>query len=204
VSDLFCPATILLVRHGETEYEGPPSGDTGGCLTMTGRTQARALGESLRERRVAMIYSSSKARAVQTAEIAAGVLDVPVRIRHGLREFGIGEWAAEPFDLARFEPVIERWRSGDLSGACPGAESGSDVVHRVTAELNQIADEHRGETVLVVTHGGAMKLTVPALAAVVGDCWTDERELANCAAVELQVDADGWRCVSWAGDLLGV
>jgi hypothetical protein len=44
-----------------------------------------------------------------------------------------------------------------------------------------------------------MKLAVSALVNGVGDCWTDERELANCAVVELEADADGWRCLSWAG-----
>jgi probable phosphoglycerate mutase len=45
-----------------------------------------------------------------------------------------------------------------------GAESGPDVVERFGRELELVADAHRGEAVLVVTHGGTMSVGVPALA----------------------------------------
>jgi len=48
VGDLHCDATLLLARHAEAEYDGPLVGDRGGSLTVRGRQQARALGESLR------------------------------------------------------------------------------------------------------------------------------------------------------------
>jgi probable phosphoglycerate mutase len=200
MSDLFCPATIVLARHGDAMYEDEHKmADKGGSLTLRGRAQAAALAESLLDRKVSMVYASSMARAVQTAEIAAGVLGVTVRVRHDLREFDVGDLVGQSFDLSLFDSVAASWRSGDLTAGCPGAESGGDVVKRVCGVLESIADEHRGETVLAVSHGGAMKLAVPALALGVGDCWTDERELANCAVVELEADADGWRCLSWAG-----
>jgi 2,3-bisphosphoglycerate-dependent phosphoglycerate mutase len=203
VSDLFCPATIILARHGDAAYEEEHKmADKGGSLTLRGRAQAAEFGESLLDRKVSMVYTSSMARAVQTAEIAAGVLGVPVRVRHDLREFDVGDLVGQPFDLSLFEPVAASWRAGDLTAGCPGAESGLDVVKRVCAVLESIADEHRGETVLAISHGGAMKLAVAALATGVGDCWTDERELANCAVVEMEADADGWRCLSWAGSPL--
>ena len=48
--------------------------DDGGSLSAAGRGQARALGERLRGERIARVWCSPLSRAVQTAEIAAGVL----------------------------------------------------------------------------------------------------------------------------------
>jgi broad specificity phosphatase PhoE len=203
MSDLFCPASIVLARHGEAVYEDEHAmADKGGSLSLRGRAEAAELADSLQDRKVAMIYASSMTRAVQTAEIAAAALGVPVRVRHDLREFDIGDLVGQRFDLRLFEPVAARWRAGDLAAGCPGAETGADVLTRVKGVLETIADEHRGETVLVVSHGGAIKLAVSALARGVGDCWTDQRELPGCAVVELEADADGWRCLSWAGSPL--
>lgn len=199
MSDLFCPVSVVFARHGEAEYEAPVVGNLGGSLTLRGRDQAAELARSLADRRVAMIYSSSLARAVQTAEIAAAVLAVPVRVRHELREFEVGDFAGMPFDVDVFAPVFARWRAGDLTAGCPGAETGADVVRRVSGELGSIADQHRGETVLVVSHGGAIQLSAPALASGIGDVWAPERWLGYCGTAELEGDADGWMCHSWAG-----
>ena len=88
MSDLQCPARVFLARHGEAEYETELLMDHGGSLTTTGRAQARELGEKLRSERIAHVYSSTMSRAVQTAELAAGVLGVEVTVREGLVELG--------------------------------------------------------------------------------------------------------------------
>ncbi len=198
MSDLFCAATVVVARHAEAEYDTPVAGDHGGSLTHRGREQARALGESLRDRRVAQIWCSDMSRAVQTAEIAACVLGVSVRVRPGLREFAVGGLAGEPFTADLFEPVWAAWMQGDLSAGCPDAESGADVVRRGTAVFDEAADQFRGETVLLVSHGGTMCLTLPRLARNVPDVWPESRNLADAAMCELSVDADGWLLRSWA------
>jgi 2,3-bisphosphoglycerate-dependent phosphoglycerate mutase len=203
VSDLFCAATVIVARHAETEYDVPDiASDDGGSLTIAGREQARALAAALRSRRVAAVWCSDMARAVQTAEIAAAVLAVPVRVRPGLREFGVGEFAGRP--LADLHEVYATWLSGDLSGGCPGAETGEDVVRRMRDELESLADQHRGETVLVVSHGGAMGVALPRLAGNVPGDFGVDKEMDNCGTCELEVDADGWVLRSWNGQDLSV
>ena len=77
MSSLHCPARVYLARHGEATYEtGVSDGD--GQLTPHGRAQARRLAELLRGERIARVWTSPLARAVQTAEIVAGRLDVDV------------------------------------------------------------------------------------------------------------------------------
>ena len=52
----------------------------------------------------------------------------------------------------------------DLTVAFPGGESGNDVVARYAAQLAAIADEHRGETVLVIAHQTAAAITISTMA----------------------------------------
>ncbi len=191
MSDLHCPATVLVARHGEAEYESDLLSDAGGSLTMVGRSQSRELADSLADRNVALVYSSPMSRAVQTAEIVAGRLGCGVRVREAFAELSVGDLGGEP--VSALAPVFERWRAGDLAAAVPGSESGEQVVARVREALEDIADLHRGETVLVISHGWVMGLALPQLAhgVEVG------RAMPSCRPVELSVDADGWRCTGW-------
>ncbi len=202
MSDLFCAATLIVARHAEAEYESDLASDDGGSLTLVGREQSRELADSLRDRRVAAIWCSDMARAVQTAEIVAARLDVPVRVRRGLREFAVGELAGQPYSTDLFATVSSAWTSGDLSGGCPGAETGSDVVRRMRAELESLADEHRGESVLVISHGGSMSMALPRLASNVRADFAVGKPIDNTGTCELAVDADGWVLRSWNGQLL--
>lgn len=197
MSDLQCAATIIVARHGEAEYEGEGLSDEGGSLTLMGREQARVLGESLLDRKIAGIWCSDMARAVQTAEIAAGVLGCTVRVRRGLREFGVGELAGTSYADTPFRDVFAEWRQGNLDVGPPGAETGADVVRRMTAELTDLADQFRGETTLVITHGGVMTMMLPRLARNVSDAFAWGQAVDNCATSELAVDADGWLLRTW-------
>lgn len=198
MGDLQCAADIILARHGEAEYDDDTLSDVGGSLTLRGREQSRELAEALGDRRIALIYTSPMSRAVQSAEIAAGVLGVPVKVCEGLREFSVGHHAGEP-DWSALQPVVHAWEDGDLATPVPGGESGRQIVDRVGGELETIADLHRGETVLVVTHGGVMALVLPCIATNLPISGSSRRVLPNSSTVELRADGDGWVCMSWAG-----
>jgi broad specificity phosphatase PhoE len=192
VSDLHCPARLVVARHGEAEYETPEMNATGGSLTMLGRDQARELGERLRSERVAAVVCSELSRAVQTAEIAAAVLGLPVRVRERLQEFPAGDFLGRPFDHGFFDPMMKRWLAGYLEAGVPGGETGRQTADRVLVVLDELADRYRGETVLVVTHGGVIlslwgALAPGAAAAPVSD------GVANGASYVFERDADGWR-----------
>jgi probable phosphoglycerate mutase len=194
VSSLQCPTTLIVARHADAEYESKVWAEEGGSLTRDGREQARALASRLADRRVAHIWTSTMSRAVQTAEIAAAALGVGVTTRLGLREFEIGD-AAGSSAKDPFAPIYDRWLAGDLDARMPGAENGHEIVERFRGVLEEIVDQHPGETVLVVSHGGVIRMALPMLL-------TREPEhppaaLANCACVEAEVDADEWICTTW-------
>lgn len=200
MSDLQCAATIIVARHGEAEYERDGLSDDGGSLTRNGREQARELGRSLLDRKIAAIWCSEMARAVQTAEIAAGVLGCDVHVRRGLREFGVGDLAGESYENTRFLDVFESWRQGDLSVGPPGAETGDQVVARMRSALEGLSDLYRGETTLVISHGGVMTAVLAMMARNVPNTFAWGQSIPNCGTCELSVDADGWVLTTWRGE----
>jgi probable phosphoglycerate mutase len=199
MSDLQCAARIFVARHGEADYESPLLSDAGGWLTRRGREQSRALGESLTGERIARVWTSDMARAVQTGEIVAGRLGTDVVVRGGLREFGVGDAAGTTGDPDPFAATFAAWLEGDLAARIPGGESGREVAERYEAVLDEIADSHRGESVLVVSHGGVMCLALSVLARNLAPDHARELPMPNCGVVALEADADGWVARSWAG-----
>lgn len=160
-----------MARHGEADDEKELLGDVGGSLSGRGRDQSRALAESLVGERIARVWCSPTSRAVQTAQIAAGVLGVDVAVREGLRELGVGNHA----------------------------ESGAEVIARVGDVLAEVADTHRGEGVLVISHEGAIRTAVPSLAGNLSPAHARGLPLASCDVIALDGDADGWIVRRWAG-----
>lgn len=197
MSDLHCPATLVVARHAKAAFVETWFSDEGGSLTSEGRRQAGELADSLRGRRIAGVWCSDASRAVQTAEIAAARLGVGVTSCKSLREVFIGDLMGQAFDYRRIEAVSEQWYAGALDARFEGGESGADVVERHRDQLEEIADLHRGETVLVIGHQTALGLVVPTLVRDLSFGWTREHELANTESVELENDADGWVLRRW-------
>ena len=201
MTDLQCAARVFVARHGEADYEHALLSDHGGSLSTLGRQQSRRLGETLLGERIAHVWTSSMARAVQTAEIAAAVLGCGVTVREGLRELGVGVHAGAAPEPDPFRATFDRWLDGDLDARIEGGESGAEVVGRMAGVLAEVADLHRGEAVLVVSHGGAICAAVPALARNVHPRFPLGRPLPTAGVVQLEADdATGWRAVSWAGE----
>jgi broad specificity phosphatase PhoE len=194
-----CPANLVVARHGDTEYVDKVFSDEGGTLTREGRALAASLAEELRDRRIAHVWCSDTARAVQTAEIVAARLGVGVTTRAGLREIDVGDLHGELFSVPAMCEVTDRWFSGDLEAAFPGGESGNDVVARYRAVLAEVADEHRGETVLVVGHQTAACVALPSLARGVDLGFADRHRLEPGEFAELVIDSDDWALTQWDG-----
>ena len=200
MSDLQCPATLLVARHGDAEYAlAGVLSDDGGRMTVRGREQVRHLAGQIRARRIAAVYSSRMAPAVESAELAASELGLQHVVVEGLQEFSVGDLAEVSSPDEQTQKVFEAWLLGDLDAACPGAEDGHLVVSRFTKALGEIADLHRGETVLVFSHGGAMGLVLPRVSVNGRNNLATARPLPNCVPAEVEIDGDGWRLISWPG-----
>ncbi len=77
------------------------------------------------------------------------------------------------------------------------------TVSRMRTVLEEVADTHRGETALLVSHGPAMSLVLPVVAGNLRADHAHDAPLAAGAVVELAGDSDAWVCRSWAGQRFG-
>jgi len=187
-----------MARHGEVRYDVHRARSVGGCeLTDHGCRQVSRLVEEVRSRRIAAVYSSRMERAVKSAELAASQLGLRPVIVDGLEELSSADLAPSGFEGERTQQPYDMGLLGDLRPECLGATDANGLVKRFTEAVGHIADIHRGETVLVFTHGGPMSLAIPRLAVNVGLELAGQCSLPNCAVAEVEIDADGWRLVSW-------
>ena len=153
---------ILLVRHGETEWNviQRVQGWTDVALNAAGTAQAQALAKRLRDMPLTAVYSSDSARAVQTVQQAAEEHGLSVQTLPELREKGFGVWEGLTKDELERDHA-DLWHRyhvlHELDSAIPGGEPYSEVLDRMRGALCQILDAHPGEddTVLVATHGGS-------------------------------------------------
>ncbi len=153
---------ILLVRHGETEWNviERVQGWTDTPLNEAGLSQAAALAKRLQDTPLTAIYSSDSSRAVQTVQPAAQAHDLPIQTLPELREKGFGVWEGlTKTELERDYPDLwHRYHVGhELDSAIPGGETYTQVLDRMREALCRILDAHSGDndTVLVATHGGS-------------------------------------------------
>jgi broad specificity phosphatase PhoE len=178
--------TILLVRHGETAWnrERRWQGHADQPLNDTGRAQARTLAGELEPERLTAVYSSDLARARETAEIVAGPHGLPVQLDQRLREVDVGEWSGLTSTEVehRFPDGFDRRLAGG-TGWLEG-ETYEQMGERVVGAVHEIAARHPKATVLVVTHGGAMR----ALWLVSGGALEERPLVANCGLYRVVVE----------------
>lgn len=186
------PTTIVLVRHGETDWnrDNRFQGHADIPLNDAGRAQARGLVLELEGERFQAVYSSPLLRAYETAAILAENLELDVEPEQDLMEVDVGSWSG----LTRVE-VEERFPHGfrrwlDYGHGWDDGETYDALGARVVAGLGRIAAAHPGTTILAVTHGGPIR---SALAAADGVSFGEARRsidvIGNCAVVRLAVRA---------------
>jgi len=196
---------IILARHGEStvnvimlasdDHENNP-------LTDLGSSQAADLARRMRDESITRVYTSPTQRARDTGSIVAADLGLPISIEWGLEEIRIGIHEGEigPASMVRGKVDFHRWfAEEDLTHGYEGGETGHEVSVRTSAALLRIAERHDGETVLVVSHGGAIGMTVPILCANIRLSHLHTRQVTNCATVEVAFDQGAWTCLSWMG-----
>jgi probable phosphoglycerate mutase len=151
---------IWLVRHGQTDWnqEGRLQGQLDVPLNETGLEQARQLAATLQGKRFGALYSSDLLRARQTAEIVAGVVNLPINLDQRLREISQGQFEGMLFSevVVKFEDALADRSRNPVHSRLPGGESVAELAARVKECLDEIACQKIKEPVLVVAHGLAI------------------------------------------------
>lgn len=148
---------LIVIRHAETTWNRDKrmQGTTDTPLSDVGRAQAQALGRRLAGRDFSALYSSDLSRARDTARAIAEHTGRELVIDPRLQErrFGIFEGLVAAEILSRYPEEHARFASRDPDYEVPGGESASHFAQRCLGCLAEIAGRHRGEEIVVVTHG---------------------------------------------------
>jgi broad specificity phosphatase PhoE len=158
------PTRLLLARHGQSTWNavGRWQGRADPPLSELGQRQAEAVAANLlagpaSEPPVDRVWCSPLQRARETAEIIGRVLQLEVAIDERVQEIDAGEWTG----MTRAE-IDEAWPGYlDEHRRPPGFESHDHLLARALEGLHEIVghrDGRAGETVLVVTHGGVIRV----------------------------------------------
>lgn len=158
--------TIYVVRHGETEMNVGEiiQGQIDSNLTEQGQQQARDLGAHLANVHFDAAFSSDLLRAKHTAEIIAMNRQLVVNTSKLIRERSFGQWEGKPGSqwredskaiLEKLEIMSEQERRDVKYDE--KYESENELAARCLLFLREIAVTYAGKTVLVVSHGGAMR-----------------------------------------------
>lgn len=188
------------VRHAlNTRMPGPP-------LTELGHQQAHALAEQLRDEPVVAVYCSIATRAQQTASPVAALHGLEVQVIDGVHEIFVGdlEDRNDQDGLTAYAQVFYPWTLGMLDLAMPGGESGEQVRERYLGAVAQIRAKHEQAhpdgTVVLVSHGGAMRLCAEILSDNVPPNLAEAGLIPNTGSIQLAAkDGGGWHCAAWAG-----
>ena len=140
---------LVLCRHG----------DAGG---------SPELAAALADLELDAVYSSPLARAVETAQGVAAPHRLSPVIVDDLREIELGE-----VDGLQFEDYPADLQQALLNAPAtvrfPGGESYEQLRARVVAALDELVARHDGQTVVAVSHAGAIRAALATWLSVVPD-----------------------------------
>jgi broad specificity phosphatase PhoE len=149
---------ILLIRHGETtgDVEDRYGGNYDDHLTEKGRSQLQNTAAQLRGRRADALFTSTLARARESAAIVNEVLRAPLTELNGLRErnYGILAGLTKAEALKRYPEAVEAHTNP--ANTDPEGESQADFTKRVLEAFQTIV-EQEFSIVAIVSHGGPIK-----------------------------------------------
>ncbi|MHA6534338.1 histidine phosphatase family protein [Paenibacillus sp. BAC0078] len=179
--------TIGLIRHGSTAWnkEGRIQGHTNNPLDEEGLRQAAAIAERLSRENWDFIYSSDLLRAVQTAEVIAARLGLPLAGQiPGMREM-YGGMIEGTTESERVERWGSGWRTMDV-----GLESDESGQLRGSQAIEEIAARHPGKRILVVSHGAILRSSLRGLVPGLDV----SKFLDNTSITHIVKEDSGWTC----------
>ncbi|HGV3452711.1 TPA: histidine phosphatase family protein [Raoultella planticola] len=157
---------ILLVRHGETEWNGINrlQGHLDSPVTARGHRQIAALIRALDGEKIDRVVSSPAGRAVAAATPIAAHFACPIRFDARLIERGFGPLEGTVYSQLNDEQrrLFDAIYSGDPHVTPPHGESLAAAVARTTAALLE-AGEAGDRCVCVVSHGQVMQAVISTL-----------------------------------------
>ncbi len=182
--------TLDLLRHGETELGGGLRGSLDDALTALGWEQMRAAVEG--QGPWNRIVSSPLQRCALFAQTLGEQLKLPVTFDKDLQELHFGAWEGQSAAalMETDEQALGLFWADPYAFTPPQGEPVLEFSTRVLAAVNRLQHIYAGERVLVVCHGGVMKLLLAQARGLPREQLL-QIQVLNGALFTLHVDACG-------------
>lgn len=187
---------IYIIRHGETEAnaKGILQGWADYPLNEYGEHLAVVTGQKLSNVQFDAAFSSPLRRAYKTCELIlknSGNDLTHINIDDRLKEINAGEWEGKQFGKESKELPPEKLRlfydDTFAFGGFPGGETISELCDRTQNFLREIGRNRQYSTVLVSTHGCAMRAMLNFIYENKQDFWHGHVP-KNCAVNIVETD----------------
>lgn len=145
-----------LLRHGDTGHRSY-RGQLDDALLELGWRQMR---DAVLGREWDAIVSSPLQRCAAFAQELAQSRGLPLALEPALREYHFGDWQGRTVDaIASSEgDALARFWVDPVAHPPPGAEPFADFAARLIGAADELVAQYPGRRVLVVTHGGVIRL----------------------------------------------
>ena len=188
--------TFLIVRHGFSKTNAARifAGDTDAPLTEQGKLQGKLACEYVNKNyKVDAIYSSDLSRAVDTVKPLSDLTNIPVIKKKSLREMHCGIWENLSIEILveKYGEQFKRWGEVDDSATPENGESWSFVAERIHRAFLDIAKKNDGKTVVVATHGVAIRTLRGTYSNIPMSEWKDKIPYAPNASVTVVEYSNG-------------
>ncbi len=196
---------LILIRHGETDWNRRQcfQGHLDVPLNERGLAQAERLGARLAAERIDALVVSDLMRTRQTAAPLAGQTKLVPSYTPTLREQAFGILEGLSFEDIRVQHPAEfaLWAKHEPDYALPGGAESRTLFHRrVIGALQQLATQHSGQRLAVVTHGGVLDM-VWRTAKGLSLHGARECAIPNTGINRVQLkDGGGFEILGWADD----
>jgi len=155
---------IILIRHGETEWNSQKrmQGHSNSDLSSVGQAQIQALGQWMKNVPFDLIYSSDSLRAKQTAEAITQFSGHELQFDQRLREKNLGVFEGLTSEEARerHPEVFRLFKTAGSKYVIDEGESTQQLQDRALEIVDEIRIKHPEERVLLVTHGGFIRVVM--------------------------------------------
>ena len=153
--------TFYIVRHGQSQanVDRLVGGHYDTPLTRQGEKEAKKIANDLKDINFDTIFSSDLIRAKRTAEIIALERKLAVETVEALREQHYGKWEGTSQDdlFKLFNSWLNLSHNERLKKrSAENAENDEEVISRFITFLHEASIAHKGQTLLIVCHGGIM------------------------------------------------
>ncbi|MBQ9760893.1 MAG: histidine phosphatase family protein [Clostridia bacterium] len=190
--------TLLLIRHGQTEYNNSRrfTGQNDIAMSPHGYLQVKATAEHvIGLYHVDAVYSSDLQRAMNTVDPIAKHFALSVKPMRELRETDVGAWQDRfVTEISEHEhELFALYENSPGQFRFPGGENYRDVQARALRAVRQIAAEQAGRTVAVGTHGGLIRALCCAWLGYEADDYFKVPIISNASITVAEIDGESAR-----------